>query len=174
VVALLGIEPPSGGLQWAGVGCMLVAVCGYALGSLIVQKYLHEVDELAAVAVSLAIAAIGLLPLALWTAPTAMPSTRALIAVAVLGVVCTALALQCYFYLISQAGASRASVITYVNPAVAAVLGVAILGEHFGVGSAVGFALILLGSWLATRGKKTDVSSTESSPTLVTSEPTKG
>ena len=45
----------------------------------------------------------------------------------------------------------RATVITYVNPAVAAVLGVAILDEHFTVGMGVGFVLVLLGSVLATR-----------------------
>ena len=41
--------------------------------------------------------------------------------------------------------------ITYVNPAVAAVLGVLALGEHFTAGMAVGFALVLGGSILATR-----------------------
>ena len=45
----------------------------------------------------------------------------------------------------------RATVITYVNPAVAAVLGVVILDERFTLGMAVGFALVLAGSVLATR-----------------------
>jgi drug/metabolite transporter (DMT)-like permease len=56
------------------------------------------------------------------------------------------------FYLISHAGASRASVITYINPAVATLLGVLLLHEHLGVGGITAFVLILLGSWLATRG----------------------
>jgi drug/metabolite transporter (DMT)-like permease len=55
------------------------------------------------------------------------------------------------FYLISHAGAARASVITYINPAVASLLGVLILHEHLGVGGLLAFAMILLGSWLATR-----------------------
>ena len=152
VVALLGIEPPVGKLQWLGVACIMVSVMGYAAGSLIVQRFLHGVDELAAVAVSLGIAAIVLAPAAIWTAPAAMPSSQGLFAVFVLGVVCTALALYFYFYLIAQAGASRASIITYINPAVATLLGVTVLGEHFGVGTGVGFAMILLGSWLGTRG----------------------
>jgi drug/metabolite transporter (DMT)-like permease len=42
-------------------------------------------------------------------------------------------------------------VITYVNPAVAAVLGVAILDESFTLAMGVGFALVLAGSVLATR-----------------------
>ena len=53
--------------------------------------------------------------------------------------------------LITEAGAPRATVITYVNPAVALALGVAFLGEPFTVGIAIGFVLIVLGSVLATR-----------------------
>jgi drug/metabolite transporter (DMT)-like permease len=47
---------------------------------------------------------------------------------------------------------SRASVITYINPAVAALLGVCVLHESLGFGGMLAFVLILLGSWLATRG----------------------
>jgi drug/metabolite transporter (DMT)-like permease len=53
---------------------------------------------------------------------------------------------------VNHAGASRAAVITYINPAVAALLGVSLLHEHLGLGGIIAFALILLGSWLATRG----------------------
>jgi drug/metabolite transporter (DMT)-like permease len=56
------------------------------------------------------------------------------------------------FYLVGHAGASRAAVITYINPAVAALLGVWLLHEHLGLGGILAFVLILLGSWLATRG----------------------
>jgi drug/metabolite transporter (DMT)-like permease len=56
------------------------------------------------------------------------------------------------FYLVRHAGASRASVITYINPVVATLLGVWVLDEHLGIGGYIAFALILLGSWLATRG----------------------
>jgi drug/metabolite transporter (DMT)-like permease len=154
VIALLGIDPPEGPLQWAGVACMLISVSGYAIGSLIVQRYLSDIDEQGAVALSLLIASIVLLPPAVLTAPASIPSLKALMAVVVLGVICTALALQFYFYLIAKAGASRASIITYINPAVAALLGVVVLDEHFGLGTAVGFVLILVGSWLGTRGAK--------------------
>jgi drug/metabolite transporter (DMT)-like permease len=84
------------------------------------------------------------------SAPSHMPSALSLTAVAVLGVVCTALALFLYFFLINEAGAARASVVAYINPAVAAVIGVLALNEPFGVSTAVGMAMILLGSWLAT------------------------
>jgi drug/metabolite transporter (DMT)-like permease len=69
----------------------------------------------------------------------------------VLGVVCTALAFVVFFALIGEVGSARATVITYLNPAVALALGVAVLGEPFTIGIAVGFVLIVLGSILATR-----------------------
>jgi drug/metabolite transporter (DMT)-like permease len=150
VVVLLGIGSVHGLTAWAGVGCLLLSTVGYAIGSMIVQKHLSDTDELGAVAASLGIAAVVLLPGALWTAPRHLPAPIPLISVGVLGVVCTAVALQLYFYLIARAGAARASVITYINPAVAALLGGGVLHESFGVASVVGLSMILLGSWMST------------------------
>jgi drug/metabolite transporter (DMT)-like permease len=76
----------------------------------------------------------------------------ALSSIAVLGIVCTAIAMLLMFYLIGHAGASRASVITYINPIVATLLGMVVLHEQLGLGGGLAFVLILFGSWLATRG----------------------
>jgi drug/metabolite transporter (DMT)-like permease len=57
------------------------------------------------------------------------------------------------FFLIARAGAARAAVITYINPAVAVLLGVIVLNERFGAGSALAMALILLGAWLANSAR---------------------
>jgi drug/metabolite transporter (DMT)-like permease len=150
VVALVGLDSAGGPQAWLGVLCLFIATLGYAVGPLIIQRYLHDVDELGAVTISLGVAAIVLLPAAALTAPAVLPSAQTLTALVVLGAVCTAVGLYLFFYLIGQAGASRAAVITYVNPAVAALLGVLVLHEPFGVGFVAGFILILLGSWLAT------------------------
>ena len=72
-------------------------------------------------------------------------------AVLTLGVVCTALAFLIFFALIGEIGPVRATVITYVNPAVAVTLGVLLLHERLTGGIAVGFVLILCGSVLAAR-----------------------
>lgn len=150
VVVLLGIEPVHGLLGWMGVACVIVATVGYAVGSLVVQRYLSGVDEFGAVALSLAIAAIILLPPALWTIPNHAPSVLAVTSVIVLGVVCTAAALWLYFYLVSLVGAARATIFTYVNPVVATLLGIGVLDEAFGTSLIVGMVLILCGSWMAT------------------------
>lgn len=150
VVVLLGIGAVHGLTGWAGVACVLASTVGYAVGSLIVQRYLRGVDEFGAVALSLAIAATLLLPAALWTLPERLPSVPAMTCVVVLGIVCTAVALWLYFYLVQHAGAARATVFTYLNPLVATVLGVSLLGEPFGASLIAGMGLILLGSWVAT------------------------
>lgn len=152
VVALLGLGTVSWPLGWAGVGCMLLATVGYAVGPLIIQRYLKGLDSLGPIAVSLCASSVLLLMPAAVTLPQKMPSAFALTSIAILGVLCTAVAMLFMFYLVHQAGPARASVITYINPIVATLLGVLLLREHLGVGGLMALALILLGSWLATRG----------------------
>jgi drug/metabolite transporter (DMT)-like permease len=157
VAALLGFGSVSGPQGWAGVGCMLLATLGYAIGPLIIQRNFRGLDSIGPVAASLLIASIVLLIPAALAMPRGAPSALALSSIAVLGVVCTAAAMLLMFYLVGHAGASRATIITYINPAVATLLGVLLLNEHVGLGGYAGFALILLGSWLATRGAPASV-----------------
>jgi drug/metabolite transporter (DMT)-like permease len=154
VVALLGIDTLHSANEWIGAACILAATIGYAVGPLIIQRHLSDTDPLGTVAASVAIGALALTVPALLSTPSTLPSPTAIASVVILGLVCTALGLLLFVYVISRAGAARAAVVTYVNPAVAVLLGVLILNEHFGVGSAIGLLLILLGSWLATSGSK--------------------
>jgi len=151
VAALLGFGTISGPLGWAGVACMLIATLGYAIGPLIIQRHLNGIDPYGPLAASLAVASAVLLVPAIVSLPSQAPTMLALASMAILGVVCTALAMLLMFYLVGHAGASRAAVITYINPAVAALLGVWLLHERLGLGGILAFVLILLGSWLATR-----------------------
>jgi drug/metabolite transporter (DMT)-like permease len=152
VIALVGFGPITGLRGWAGVGCMLLATTGYALGPLIIQRYMRGMSPLGPMSVSIGMAALVLLPTALATWPSVMPSMPVVWSILALGAICTAVAMLLMFYLIKSAGASRASLITYVNPAVAALLGVGILHERLGIGGLLAFALILLGTWQANRG----------------------
>ena len=156
VAALLGTGSISGSLGWVGVGCMLLATMGYAIGPLIIQRHLHGLDSIGPLALSLLVASVVLFIPAVIELPDGLPSTAALASIAVLGVVCTAVAMLLMFYLVHHAGASRAAVITYINPVVASLLGVLVLDEHLGIGGCIAFVLILLGSWLATRGAVTN------------------
>jgi drug/metabolite transporter (DMT)-like permease len=127
-----------------------LVVVGYAVGPVILSRYLSDLPSVSVIAVSLALCTLAYAPIVAIQRPTAVPGTGVLVSVAVLAIVCTALAFLVFFALIAEIGPVRATVITYINPAVAALLGVAVLGETFTLGMGLGFVLVLLGSALAT------------------------
>ena len=154
VVALLGVDVAGRPGELLGAVLILVATLCYATATIIVNRGLADLDPLGPIAASLALATLGLVPAVALAPPVGVPPADALGALAVLGFVCTALGLVLFFRLIVEAGPSRASVITYVNPLVAVVLGVAVLDERVGAVSLVGLLAILGGSWLSTRGRR--------------------
>jgi drug/metabolite transporter (DMT)-like permease len=148
-VALL-VGQAASGSAWPVVEVLLTAT-GYAIGPLIANRKLADLPRFGMTAVCLGFTALLYLPAAAATLPRAVPPARVLASLAVLAVVCTAAAFILFFMLIAEAGPARATVITYVNPAVAVALGAGVLGEPFTPLIAAAFALILSGSVLATR-----------------------
>lgn len=130
---------------------MIVVIVGYAVGPFLLARYLSDLPGLGVTAASLAVTAIGYLPVALVQLPRHWPAGKVVASVAVLALLCTAAAFLVFFALIAEVGPVRATVITYLNPAVAVTLGVLLLREPFTVGIGVGFVLVLAGSVLATR-----------------------
>ncbi len=127
-----------------------VVAIGYAVGAWIIGQRLADLPRLPVITVALAICAVLYAPFAATELPSRPLSPEVLASAATLTVVCTALAFVLVFHLVEEVGAMRATVITYVNPAVAVLLGVTVLGEHVGVATGVGFGLIIGGSMLAT------------------------
>jgi drug/metabolite transporter (DMT)-like permease len=148
VGALVGFE--SGAGDGRAILAVALVVIGYALGPAILSRSLSDLPSLGVVAASLAISTVVYLPPGILEAPGAWPSAKVTLAVLGLAVICTALAFLVFFELIAEVGPARSTVITYVNPAVAVLLGVLILDEAFTAATAAGFVLILLGSVLAT------------------------
>jgi drug/metabolite transporter (DMT)-like permease len=151
VAVLLGIDIAGRPDELLGAGMILVATLGYALGAILVKHRFGDVHPLGPTSGAFAIAAVLLAPVALLWMPESMPSVAAFGSVAVLGIACSALALTLYVVLIGEVGPGRSSVITYVNPLVAVLLGVVLLGERIGPPTIAGLVLILAGSWAATR-----------------------
>jgi drug/metabolite transporter (DMT)-like permease len=149
VAALLGLN--LGTLSAVGVIEVAGVVLGYAIGPIVLARHLRGLPALGVIATSLAMTALAYIPIAAFALPSSMPSAKVVGSVIALAVICTALAFIVFFELIEEIGPVRATVITYVNPAVAAALGVSILGERFTTGMGVGFVLILFGSVLAAR-----------------------
>jgi drug/metabolite transporter (DMT)-like permease len=149
VAALVGFDV--GGPHLLVVSSFLLIITGYAVGPWIFSKYLADLRGPSVVIASLALAAIVYAPFAVVQRPHHELSTSVLLSLLGLIVVCTVGGFLAFFALISEIGPMRAIVITYLNPAVAVLLGVVVLGEPFGPATAVGFVLVLSGSVLATR-----------------------
>jgi drug/metabolite transporter (DMT)-like permease len=150
VAAVVGLDLGTGTTALPVIEVLLVSV-GYAAAPIIAARHLSDVPSLAVIAVSLTGVAILYAPAAVFARPHAWPTPHVVAAVLALALVCTAAAFLLFFALIAEIGPVRATVITFVNPAVAVALGVTILDEPLTAGIAVGFPLVLLGSWLATR-----------------------
>jgi drug/metabolite transporter (DMT)-like permease len=153
VIALVGLDAAGHGGELLGIGAIMITATGYAIGPMLIKHRLAGLDPRATMGASLAIAAVLLTPWAALDTPSRAPSAGAIGAVVVLGLLCTAIGFVVYAILIGEAGTSRATVITYVNPVVAVTLGVLLLGEHPGAGAVAGLLLILAGGWLATDGR---------------------
>jgi drug/metabolite transporter (DMT)-like permease len=149
VAALLGLNVGGDALALLGGAMVLGAALCYALSALW-AKPIAEVSSLGGTAVTTTIAALVLLPPAALNMPTQMPSPQVLISMLVLGLLCTAVAYVVYFNLIGEAGAGRAALITYVNPAVAVLVGALVLNEPITLGTVIGFILIVVGCALST------------------------
>ena len=139
---------------------IVTAVC-YAIGPAILSRRLGGVSSVGIMALSLAGVAVLYAPLAALQWPAVTPSTNAILSVLVLGTVCTAAAFILFAALIGEIGPVRSTVITYINPAVAAIVGVAVLSETFTPVMGLGLVLVITGSVLATRRPTSPVAEAE-------------
>lgn len=151
VALLVGLNATGSSAEILGAVGILVAAFGYAAGPMILKRQLGALDARIAMGASLAIAAVVLTPLAIVDLPSSSPSGGAFGSMVVLGLICTALGFVLMALLVREIGPARSLVITYINPVVAVILGVLLLGERPGLSAIGGLVLILAGSWLATR-----------------------
>ena len=131
-----------------GAVFVLLADAAYAASALLIKRLtIAALPILGVVTIMCISATIVLLPLAVTGLPNKVPDVQVIVSLLVLGSICTVLAYLLYFALVAEVGASRGTVITYVNPAVAVLLGVILLGEPLDAAIIIGFLLIIVGCW---------------------------
>jgi drug/metabolite transporter (DMT)-like permease len=162
VAAVVGFNVS--GHDLAGIGALVVVAVGYAAGPMIISRRLQALPGEGVIAFSLAVPAMLYAPIGIAQFPDTGLSVKVVLAIVLLGLVCTATAFMLFLALIAEAGPVRATFITYVNPAVALVFGALILGEAVTVSEVAGFVLILVGLSLATR--RPDVTGAPDQPLL--------
>jgi drug/metabolite transporter (DMT)-like permease len=140
-----------GGVPWWSVAEVLLVCVGYATAPFIAARRLGDVPSIGVIAVSLTAVALVYAPFAWTRRPEAVPPADAAWAVVGLAVLCTGIAFLVFFALIAEIGPARAPLITFVNPAVAIVVGALVLDERITSATVAGFVLVLGGCWLATR-----------------------
>jgi drug/metabolite transporter (DMT)-like permease len=151
IVAGPGLVYGEGLDRLLAVGEVLLVALLYATAPFIIATKLRDVPSLGTITLSLGAVGIFYLPIALLTQHE-VPTLRSTASLVLLGIVCTAVAFIAFFALIHEVGPVRAPLFTYVNPVVAILLGVIILGEQLTVGLIIGFPLVILGCWLAATG----------------------
>lgn len=145
----LSVAEPADALLAAGE--VLLTALLYAIAPFIVATKLKDVPSLGTITLSLFAVGLVYLPLGVLTQHE-VPTLRSSLALAALGILCTALAFLAFFALIAEVGPVRAPLFTYVNPIVAIILGVIVLGEALTPGLLIGFPLVIAGCWLAATG----------------------
>ncbi|MFM1926804.1 MAG: hypothetical protein RLZ06_380 [Actinomycetota bacterium] len=153
VFLLVGIDAFTANLDILGVGAVVLASVGYAIAPAISSHKIGHIDSAGVISLSMVIvAAIYAVP-GLSALPAALPHATfdGWFALAMLGVVCSAIAFILFFDLIKEIGSARATLITYPNTAIAFVLGIVFLSEPITLGMILGFPLVLLGSYFASK-----------------------
>jgi drug/metabolite transporter (DMT)-like permease len=152
LVGLVGYESIFGETDIISILMMLVAAISYSFAVNMISIKLPDVSGIAINGMAMFITAIAYAPLMVlqWPAANTVSAESALSLLA-LGIFCTALAFISFFIVMKEIGPARASIGTYVNTAVAVVLGVIILSEPLTLGIIIGLPLVMIGSFLASR-----------------------
>lgn len=157
LIGLVGYESILGTSDPLSIAMMLVAAISYAYAVQMITQKLPDVSGIAINGVAMVITAIAYVPLMVSQFPaTNTISSESAISLLMLGVFSTAFAFISFFIVLKEIGPARSSIVTYINTAVAVVLGVLILSEPLTVGIIIGLPLVMMGSFLASR--KTTIS----------------
>jgi drug/metabolite transporter (DMT)-like permease len=154
IIALVGIESITGSSNPKAIAMVILASILYAYAVLMITANLPGVDGIAINGVAMGITCIFYTPIAIAVWPSNPVSVEAISALVALGVFSTAIAFMLFFIVIVEIGPARGSLTTYVNTAVAVVLGILILDEPITLGIIVGLPMVVLGSYLASRKEK--------------------
>ena len=126
----------------------LIATLAYGFSTHYTKRKLSGVSPMGVATGSQTAGALMLLPFAVAYWPATMPSAEAWIAVILLAVLATALALILYFRLISRLGGQKASTVTFLIPVFAVAWGTAFLGETVTLPMALAGVIVLAGTAL--------------------------
>ena len=150
VILMVGLEA-LGGLGadfWAQL-CALGAALSYGFASVFGRRFRElKVDPVMVATGQVTMSSLVLWPIALWIdGPQDILglSFNAAVSMFGLAVLCTSFAYIVYFLILERAGATNISLVTFLVPISAIILGVLVLGESIFIKEIIGMTLIGLG-----------------------------
>jgi drug/metabolite transporter (DMT)-like permease len=152
VALLLGVDVGGAAALVGGLAVVLASL-GYALGGFYLKARFKDAQPIGMAAATMLASAVLVLPLALASLPAEAPGLGSIAAMAALGAGGTGVAFVVYYTLIASVGPVKSSIVAYVAPVFAVFYGVVFLDEAFTLGTLVGMALILGGSWIAGQSR---------------------
>src|SRR6478752_5952047 len=157
VALVVGVESVQSLDEFLGALAMIGAAFFYGLSSFVVKGRYGKLAAVQTSWISVTVAGVTTLPLAIATTPGHTPDLGSTAALVVLGVVGTALAFVIYYELIAGIGAARAALVSYLAPGIALFYGAIFLDEAITVAAVAGLVLILGGVAIAARAKRVPV-----------------
>jgi drug/metabolite transporter (DMT)-like permease len=153
-VGVMLVSIPSmgqGSAAIAGIGLVLTATGSYALALNLAAPLQRKYGSATIMARCLLVSAFITAPFAWLGRADSVFDWEAVLAIVFVGAFSTGLASVALGSLIGRAGAARASIVAYLVPVVAVLLGVLVRDESINLVESAGIAAILLGAWLTSR-----------------------
>jgi drug/metabolite transporter (DMT)-like permease len=148
---VVGIESVQTTGEVLGALAMIGAAAFYGLSTFIVKGRFGHMASMQTSWISVTVAGVVTLPVAIATTPGHSPTLGAGASLLALGVVGTALAFVIFYKLINEIGAGRAALVSYLAPGVALFYGAVFRDETITVAAVAGLVLILGGVFVASR-----------------------
>jgi len=160
--ALLLASPSLAGAsaERLGVFLVLLAVVGYSISANLMVPLSQEYGSVAIVRWALLVSAVMLMPYGLWGLRESTFEWPPVIALTILGVFGTGVARTTFAMLLGRAGAPRSSMVSYLVPIVAVILGVTFRGDSIGAIELAGLATVLIAARMISRAERQSVSVT--------------
>ena len=139
-----------GGSGWA-ILAALAAAASYGFISQYTTRYLSHVSTRSLTMGNLIAATVILTPMALLTLPESLPSSPAIWSAVGLALLSTAVAFLLLFQILSRAGATATTTVTFIIPVFAILFGALALDEKVTLRIGLGMFLVFAGAALATK-----------------------
>lgn len=138
-------EAPAGGRHLVAFFLLLLAAFAFALGSVLSRRFRFQVDAFAATTWQIGAATVVNLLIALLggNLHTAVWTRSGLLAISYLAVFGSIVGLTCLTYLLQHVPVTKVSTYAFVNPVVAVLLGIALLGERLSPAEVLGMITIV-------------------------------